>query len=176
MGPITIFILGGTAFVATLDTLFNPVYGDLKALEGKKQSEVGQMLKNATTEQWISGCLRYGCLWLLAMLLGFVLEPYFIIAALTTHTGNATVGYVALVIVAFGWIDFVRIMRRTSKKPTSAKVVTADGHRVEGMVAEIDEELPKVNWFTLNVRRVFYALPVVYLWYIFFVLLGALPQ
>lgn len=174
MGTIGTFALGVTAFLATLATLFNPMYGALKALEGKRMSDFEQMIKNATADQWVSGCLRYGCFFVLALLLTFVLEPLFVVGALANKIGNPLLGYAALTIVGLGWFDAVRTWRNNKPKKSSVgAVVTPSGERVEGKV-EIDEEIPRANWPKLYFRRVLFALPVLYLWYVFFVSIGVL--
>jgi hypothetical protein len=53
-------------------------------------------------------------------------------------------------------------------------VVTQGGERVEGTVVETDEEIKFSNPIWAFVRRVFFSLPTLYLWYLFLVVIEVL--
>ncbi len=179
MSTFGTYLLVFAALIGTLLFIYNPGIALEKWAKGKKSSDLGNTLEKNIEENPL-GVVGTGCLWLFHTLLGllysFAVEPIAIIAALINKLGFLPIAYAMLAIVAINWVYSVKIFSgafKGAKKPQGA-VVTKDGKKVEGTVVEVDEELkignPVWNW----VKRIFFFLPDLYLWYLFFVVIGVI--
>lgn len=180
MGPFSTVFLAGTAFLATMMVIFNPLRGLVKSLEGMRPSDIEEAVKKSTLDQWVGGCFKYGCFLGLTVLVSFILEPIFVIVGVVSKVGDPLFGWVALLLVGYTYFQVVRSFTTPVKKPsdgpTTAAVVTSTGEKVEGVVINEDKPLPKFNWGVAFVKTVINFIPVLYLWYIFLINIGIAPS
>ncbi len=96
----------------------------------------------------------------------FLVEPFYILGALTSNIGNKQFGFVALITVGILWVQIAKAFRSVTR-PKKATVETEDGSKVEGKLIT----LSKPNWLVRFIKRAFWLLlnlvPVAYLWYMF---------
>jgi hypothetical protein len=181
MSAFGAFLLAVAAFIGTVMLITDPTQKMMKWMRGKRKGEVEAEAKAWVEEQEAGKVIGKGCGFLffilLALLYTYVVEPVAVISALVNKIGYQPVAYVMLAIVAVSWVSSARaFMKGKSSTETQVEgvVVTEAGQQVKGTVIETDEkiELPHPLW--LRARRVFFALPTLYLWYLFLVAIGVL--
>lgn len=172
------FLLAIAAFVGTVLFFVNPAVKMEKWARGKKTSDLKAAV-NDKLENDPGTTILQGCGFLIFVLIGlsytFVVEPIAVITALINKIGYLPLAYAMLVIVGLSWIKLARpFMSNNKKTAPKGTVITERGQKVEGTVIEVDEELKLGNPFLNMISRLFYFLPDLYLWYMFFVVIGAL--
>ena len=172
------FLLVVSAFVGTILFLVNPAAKFEKWARGKKASEVKAIMTNKL-ENDPGSALAQGCGFAIFVIIGvtytFVIEPIAVITALISNIGYMPIAYAMLIIVGLSWINFARTLTSNkSKKAPNGTVMTAQGQKVEGVVIEVDEEVKFGNPVVNMLRRTFFFLPDLYLWYLFLVIIGVL--
>lgn len=171
------FLLAIAAFLGTTMFFVNPFAKLQKQMKGKKASEVKaefkQKLEDEPGEMVAKGL---GCCLFTVLGLGytFIIEPLAVIAALVNKIGYQPIAYVMLLIVALSWLQFVGTLMKSNKPKVSGTVKTAEGQEVSGDVVNLDEEVNFGNPVWNAIKRVFYFLPDLYLWYMFLVVIGVL--
>jgi len=168
------FLLLVAAFIGTVMFFVNPGEKFVKWAEGKKVSEAKAELDDKIENDFGSVVLK-GCgavfFLLISLAYSFVIEPLAIIAALINKVGYMPIAYAMLVIVGLSWIMLARALMRNGKTQKST-VITEGGDQVDGI---LDEEMTLGgNPVWRGVKRVFYSLPTWYLWYLFFISIGAI--
>lgn len=172
------FLLAIAAFLGTVMFLINPMVKMEKQLRGKKGSEVTEEFKAAWETDpgnvILKGC---GCCSFALLALGytFVVEPLAIIAALVNKIGYQPIAYFMLFIVAISWFQIARaFMNNKKKSATTGTVKTEGGQTVSGEVVSLDEEVKLGNPTWNAIKRLFFFLPDLYLWYMFLVVIGVI--
>lgn len=178
LSPFGTFLLVMSAFVGTVLFFVNPAVKLEKWARGKKASEVKAVMTDKL-ENEPGSALMQGCGFVIFILIGlsytFVIEPIAVITALVKGIGYMPVAYAMLVIVGLSWINFARAFTTNkSKTAPQGTVMTARGQKVEGTVIEVDEEVKLGNPFVNAIKRIFFFLPDLYLWYLFLVVIGVL--
>lgn len=101
----------------------------------------------------------------------FLIEPFYILGALTSNIGNKQFGFVALVAVGVLWVQIAKVLR-SAARPKTVTVETKDGNKVEGRLTTV----PKPNWLIRFLKKTFWLtlnlVPVAYLWYMFALAIG----
>lgn len=178
MSTFGTFLLAVAAFIGTLMLITDPTQKFIKWARGKKKSEIEAEAKSWVDEHNTSDVIGKGCGFiffiLLSLLYVFVVEPLAVLSALVNKIGYQPVAYVMLAIVALSWLQFTRVFTSRKSRQPKRTVITQDGNRVEGTVIETDEEIKLPNPTWAFVRRVFFSLPTLYLWYLFMVVIGVL--
>ncbi len=166
------FLLLAFAFIGTLLLIFNPLRALAAAMEGKNSAQIKQDM-----EDWLAKnkgkVVGKGCSvlfnYLLALVYGFIIEPVAALIAIIREIGNQPLAYAMLAILFWTWIEFVLAFKKKKPQPTKITAITPDGTRIEGEIEKIDEPFTIGNPFIINTKRVIYALPTMYLWYLFLV-------
>lgn len=176
MGTFGAFLLVIAALIGTAMFFTDPLHKLQNQLRGKRQSEVEaemqEMFDTESDEGFQRGCTIIVAL-LVALLYTFLIEPIAVISALINNVGYQPVAYAMLAIVAIGWFVFIRAFTKGfSKKNSKAVIVDGEGKRIEGTI-EIDEEFNVGNPTVVALRRIFFALPTFYLWYLFYAIVTA---
>jgi len=177
MSTLGTFLLAVAAFLGTVMFLINPLTKMEKQLRGRRRSEISEELKTAwetdPSNMVIKGC-GYCSFVLLALGYTFVVEPLAVVSALINKIGYQPVAYFMLFIVAISWFRFAHSLINNKKKspPTSGTIITSGGETVTGEVVNLDEEVKFGNPTWNTIRRLFFFLPDLYLWYMFLVVIG----
>lgn len=174
MSAFVAFLLVVTIFIGILAVIFDPTRSIVKYMEGKTAEQLKKEI-DLEDEKKLASCMamaaKLGCFMVVAVLLNFVFEPFFIIYGLVNKLGNSTFAYVALGIVALYWYLNVKAsIPRKGKNKTAVR--TESGEVVEG---DVVSELHKVNWTKVYLRKAFFLIPEVYLIYLFLVGIGVFP-
>lgn len=172
MGTFETFLLFIAAFVGTVMFITNPLQKLTKQMSGKKKSEIEAdiMESDKTAEIVVSSC---GFIFLI-LLYNFIIEPLAVISALINKIGYQPIAYLMLAIIALGWIQSAYSITKNKTNKPQCTVVTSDGKKVEGTIVETDEKIKIKHPFWLFVKRIFFFLPTLYLWYLFLVLIGVI--
>lgn len=163
------------AFIGTMISVFDPATNFRKMVDNKTSEEA-----SASIEGWIRGDAptstgNKGCslvlLAVIKLIYTAVIDPIAAISALVNRRGSEYVAIAALIVLIMYWIRF--IYRSKAKKKLRTKkairpVVSVDGDSTISMVEEVDVIKP-ANKALLLIDNVFFALPNLYLWYLFFV-------
>lgn len=161
MSTILTFMLFCIAAIGTLDVIYDPLPKLRNQLRGKKKIEAKAELEAIFNPDGDEGIER-GCALIGTLLVGFVylflIEPVAIIYALVNNIGSQPVAYFMLAIVAVGWFNFFTAFEKQSKSPT---------------ILDNDEEFNVGNPIMVTLRRFFFAMPIFYLWYLFFAVITA---
>ena len=175
MSTFGIFILVVAAFFGTVMFITDPRQKLLKWSKGKKQSQMTAEAEKAWDENAGDLVLK-GCGYVLYLFFSFVLgnivEPLAVIAALTGKIGFQPLAYAMLAIIAIKWLWAAKVLL-TSKKKSVATVQTPDGEKIKGTVVS-DEVIKLGNPVWSFAKRFFFFLPTLYLWYMFLVVIGIL--
>lgn len=192
MLELWIFLLGVAAAVGTLLVFTNPLGKVLylDKLEGMTMREffltVNDWIEDSDDNQMIWTFVRIGCsavaLMLLHLVYDFIFEPLVAVLALVFSLGNPNLAYVALAISAFGFLRGVAtFLKHLFKKKDEGNSKEPDPKiSIEnGKVTGVPEEVlttrfnfgnPLVRWG----KRMFWALPTLYMWYVFYILVSAI--
>ena len=174
MSSVGTFLLALAAFLGTVMFFVNPFIRLRKYIQGKKQIQVVEELKTAWLNDPVNLVLQgFGCciFSILSIVYIFVIEPLAVITAIVNKIGFQPIAYLILLIVAYKWWGYVRSYK--NGKPTaSVTVKTEEVETVTGETAGPDEEVNFGNPAWNNIKRIFYFLPVLYLWYLLLVVLG----
>lgn len=161
LSSIGAFLLLFFAFFATVMFFVNPAGKLEKWMVGRKLNdlrvEVKDKMENRPIELLSSTC---GLLFLFFYIsfYEFVVDPLAVIIALTGKIGNQAIAYVVLAIIGIAWFNRVRALLRSKKKVDPEEEIKIPGNRVVRFL-----------------ERLFFSLPELYLWYLFFVVIGVLP-
>lgn len=177
MLTIGTFLLLVSAIVGTFMIFKNPLADLVNHYNGRLQSEVSREIEYSIKEQPTSVVFAKGCKYALYILVGLfyglVVEPMAVIFALVNDVGNPYIAYGMGVIVATYWIR--TFLPKKKKDDSKALVVTEDGRQIIGQVVKKDEVI-KISTTGYMLQRIIYALPTLYLWYLFFHLMGFIPE
>jgi len=132
-----------------------------------------------------SACLFMAVLLPLSWLVGFVVEPIFAITAITKGIGNIYVAYGALVIILIAAFRFVysigkvvgnsfKKVKPEEKPGPNATPEELVAYEVRKQVEEQKVSVTNASLFWLTMRRIFFALPDLYLVYL--LVLALLPK
>ncbi len=169
MGAFGTFLLVA-AFIGTLMVVFSPANRLRRLTEGKTNSEIEKAMKEAFEQypaQFIGKSLALALLLIGAILYTFVIEPFVVITALVDKIGYQPLAYGMLVVICLLWVRSVRGFALGGKKATT--IITPDGEKVTGIV---DEKIKAAHPVWSVFWRIFGALPIAYLWYLFLVVIG----
>lgn len=184
MGTIVAFLLTITAVVSTVLIVWSPFDRLTKQLEGKKSSDFEKKIDEAKSEDVVAAILKYGCgygcVFVIALLLGWVFEPIFVFGGLVNHMGNALFGYIALAVILINWFRSGWSLFSAKNKPKSPEQIawevtekalekTQPGYKAKPYKS--DEPI-KVNWFEIYFWKVVCAIPTAYLWYLLAIMVG----
>ena len=179
MSTFGTFLLAVAGFIGTLMLINDPTQKLMKWARGKKESELKAQAKSWVDEHDASEVVGKGCGFIffifLSLLYKFVVMPLAVLSALVNKIGYQPVAYVMLAIVALSWLlSWLQFARTKKSSQPTGVVAMQEGKRVEGVAVQTDEEikLPNPSW--TFVRRVFFSLPTLYLWYLFLVVIGVL--
>ncbi len=166
------FLLALFAFVGTIMVIFDPSPKLFKWIQGKKDSELKEEIELALDSDrslvWRKGCGLVSFL-VVNLSYAFVIEPLYVLSALSAKVGNQPIAYVTLLIIGISWVRLVRNFTKKEKKQGNVLVITSEGKKVEGAIIEVDKENQLGNPVWFHTRRFFFALPEVYLWYLLLV-------
>jgi len=175
MGTFETFLLFIAAFVGTVMFITNPLQKLTKQMRGKKKSEIKADIDQLLMESdKIVEIVAKGCGFIFLILLyNFIIEPLAVISALVNKIGYQPIAYLMLAIIALGWIQFAYAITKNKTNKPQFTVVTTNDQKVEAVI-ETDEEIKIGHPFWLFVKRIFFSLPTLYLWYLFLVLIGVI--
>jgi len=182
MGALGTFLLLVVALVGTLAFFSDSIGKALKWASGRKSSEVVEEAKTWIDDHTMIQVFSKGCGFVMfvivALMYTWIIEPISVIYALINKVGYQPAAYIMAGIVVISWIVGIRRIKKMKKNGKSKKAVvkTKSGDLIEGTIEEIDEEIPQVNMFFHILRQTFFSLPTFYLWYLFLVLIGVLPN
>lgn len=174
LSPFVTFLLVFAAFVGTVLFVANPLRKVNKSINGKKVSELSKKLDDKIENEPVNTLLQ-GCgitiLMFINLLYCIFIEPVFVITALIKDIGYQPIGLAMLVIIGINWISMITVLVK-SKKKNGAKVAveTTNGEKVEGILIEDPEVKVKVTFWG-HLKKFFFFLPDLYLWYIFLVVI-----
>lgn len=170
MSTIYTFLLAVSACIGTVMLLADPLRNLEKKMRGKRKSEFRIEIREN-----LSKGFGYCLFILLSLLYTLMVHPIAVISALVNKIGNQPFAYVMLCIVAFAWVERVRtFMPKNNNTANSGTVLTSRGDKVEGVIVNLDEEIKLGNPNWNLIKRVFFALSTIYLWYLFLVVIGVL--
>lgn len=179
MSTFQAFILLVLAFWGTVMLFLNPLQIGFGWLNGKSQKDLvdddGAPREDISSAKVLGGCGVLAVFVVLSMMYQFIFQPFTVILALTNSIGNQQLGYFMLGIVTFSWIKY--IVAFASIKKQSALKASSDGAPVEAELISPVSDKP----FVLKqsgaqfLKRVFYSLPTLYMWYLFLVVIKVFP-
>jgi hypothetical protein len=173
---MSVFLLAVAAIVGTLMVILNPIRRVAIQFDGKPLSAIEAAANDYTEKtpkgQQLSDVTKWGCFIFLALVFNWIIEPVFVLSALSGQIGNQTIAYGVLAVVGTKWMSSIYSIFFKKKKTEKAQaglmtVVTADGRPVEGTLVGVDEEIRLGNPIVRNAKIAFFALPTLYLWYLF---------
>ena len=164
MNAFWTFLLFVAAFVGTTKLLGSPIKKLVSWANGKRKKEIDEDVEEWIEEKGTGAALVTGCGFLLYLLVSvfytFVVEPAFVIAAIINHLGNLYIAYAMLAIVAVSWILSIKSIKLASQVSVSEKEANPD-------------EIVEINIsFWSRIQGLLFSLPTLYLWYVFFVVIG----
>lgn len=197
MGTFGTFLLMVFAFSATVVFFVNPLKKLAKVFEGKRGSDLEaavqkwqQKLEESEDKEAVSmlvdaafkiGCYTISIISLLAfsLVITFVVEPVYIVIALTKGIGHPIAAYVVGLITLASWVTWISLPFKMAAAVRGKKttITTAEGVAVTGTVVdEKDEPIDfSISLWQKLLRWVFF-LPDIYLWYILLISLDILPN
>lgn len=182
------------AFLGTTMILFDPAQKLVNWSRGKKESDLKKSTEEYMKQKSCLGLLGQGCsltgFYLLALAFTFVIEPIAIISALTGKIGYQPFAWLCLGIEAIAWIITIRSFRKMSKTlaesaakaakkedsqpETGIEIIEPDGTVVIANGEVVDKEIEMPHPAVLLARKAFFALPTMFLWYLFAIGIGLL--
>ncbi len=178
MGTFGTFLLAFFAFIGTMMIINDPSVKLMNWSRGKSRSVIEAESKAWVEKNGVSRMIALGCGYvfylIVAILYTFVVEPVAIVGAILNQVGNQPLAYVMLAIAGYAWIrsalGFKKMDLQGGQKKTV--VTTEDGDEIEGVVINETINIPDAN--SVMLRRLFFALPTFYLWYLFAIQIGIL--
>lgn len=178
MNIVGTFLLFVTAVVGTLLLIFSPIRRLTKSMEGKTQSEI-----NADLSSWLKstspssfagkGCFIASSI-ALSLIYGFVIEPIAVLSAILREIGYQPLAYAMLLVVLVWWFETIKAFTHRKKKEPEVEIIDSKGAITKGEIVNYEEPFSSGDPIKLKLRRIFYSLPTVYLWYMFLVAIRVL--
>jgi len=176
MSTIGTFFLAFFAFVGTMMLISDPTQKLIGWSRGKTSSQIEEDTKAWFEENGVGKAISLGCgfalFLIVSILYTFVVEPIAVLNAVTHKIGNQPLAYAMLAIVAYSWVKSAWGLKNIKKNPGQkvAVITTEEGEKIEGIVMDTVVDLPDPT--ILMFRRAFFALPTLYLWYLFLIAIG----
>ena len=169
MDIIGTYLLAFFAAIATFQTIVNPIKHTTDFMQGTTQGQRTLEMQQQIRSNPL-GCLR-GCLTILmslvfAVFMFSVVYPIAVVAAISKDIGYQPFAYGTAAIAILWWAILVVGLQSTRKKAQQAQqaaIVLSQGG------SPIEQEITQRSKLHTNLRRYFFALPTVYLWYLFVV-------
>lgn len=181
MGTFGTWLLALTTFFSIFAILYNPLYDIEDRMGGATQSELNEAIKawmeNAGIADFLGAGIKWGCLFTFALVLQWILEPYFELQAIRHGIGNVYFAYGAFAVTIFSWVWFVRELLVSRKKTKEVFTIGNSQGVVFHEVVESNSDDVRVAIKKPTVRtwatRAFFSLPEIYFCYLLFTLLSS---
>ena len=177
----TVFVLL-TALISTfaiiLDPFISPFYPLAKSLEGKKADEFKDVMDRV--KYLGSGkTLMYVLYYIISFVTRYFFVPFFIVIGITFGKGESVFGFIAIMVFFSGIFLSARATRRDYRLTRKAMKVVEDakasGKSFMEEAIKTGEVFPKMNYYKTLMMQVPSFIPVLYLWYVFFVQINVIP-